>query len=103
MGDPAGLLEALQRAGRRDLGHCMSLIVVPDADQPTSRCVGKEVALARWVRSRCELREEDVIVAGRRQRPLPEVDRSVETAEHDGCADGVGRDVVGVIRLRSAE
>lgn len=35
MGDPGGLLDALQRAGRRDLGDYLSFIVVPDAEHPT--------------------------------------------------------------------
>jgi len=35
MGDPEGLLEALQRAGRRDLGDYLFFIIVPDAEHPT--------------------------------------------------------------------
>ena len=35
MGDPDGLLEALQHAGRRDLGDFLSFIIVPDAKHPT--------------------------------------------------------------------
>ncbi len=34
-GDPDQLLEALQRAGRRDLGDHLSFLVVPDPEHPT--------------------------------------------------------------------
>jgi len=35
MGNPDGLLEAIQRAARRDLGDYLSFIVVPDPEHPT--------------------------------------------------------------------
>lgn len=36
-GDPEQLLEQLQRAGQRDLGDCLSFILMPDAEDPTMK------------------------------------------------------------------